>query len=128
MHFARENREKISEQLIYLWDVAVLEINMRIGVPKEIKNFEFRVGLTPSVVRGLTQRGHELFVETQAGAGIGLEDSLYLAAGATIVDSADDVFEVADLIVKVKEPQPPEIARLAPRHTLFTYLHLAPDP
>jgi alanine dehydrogenase len=101
---------------------------MRIGVPKEIKNLEFRVGLTPSVVRGLTQRGHELFVETGAGAGIGLGDALYRAAGATIVDDADAVFENAELIVKVKEPQPVEIARLKPRHTLFTYLHLAPDP
>ena len=101
---------------------------MRIGVPKEIKNLEFRVGLTPSVVRGLTQCGHELFVETQAGAGIGLDDALYQAAGATVLDSADGVFEAADLIVKVKEPQAVEIARLTPRHTLFTYLHLAPDP
>jgi alanine dehydrogenase len=101
---------------------------MRIGVPKEIKNLEFRVGLTPSVVRGLTQRGHTLFVETMAGDGIGLGDDLYRAAGATIVDSAEGVFEAADLIVKVKEPQAVEIARLTPRHTLFTYLHLAPDP
>jgi alanine dehydrogenase len=101
---------------------------MRIGVPKEIKNLEFRVGLTPSVVRGLTQRGHELFVETGAGDGIGLGDALYRAAGATILDDADAVFEYAELIVKVKEPQPVEIARLKPRHTLFTYLHLAPDP
>jgi alanine dehydrogenase len=101
---------------------------MRIGVPKEIKNLEFRVGLTPSVVRGLTQRGHALFVETGAGDGIGLGDALYRAAGATILDDADAVFESAELIVKVKEPQPVEIARLKPRHTLFTYLHLAPDP
>jgi alanine dehydrogenase len=101
---------------------------MRIGVPKEIKNLEFRVGLTPSVVRGLTDRGHEVFVETQAGAGIGLDDALYETSGATILESADAVFEAAELIVKVKEPQPAEIARLRPRHTLFTYLHLAPDP
>jgi alanine dehydrogenase len=101
---------------------------MRIGVPKEIKNLEFRVGLTPSVVRGLTQRGHRLFVETGAGAGIGLDDALYRAAGATILDTADAVFESAELIIKVKEPQPIEIARLKPHHTLFTYLHLAPDP
>jgi alanine dehydrogenase len=101
---------------------------MRIGVPKEIKNLEFRVGLTPSVVRGLTQRGHKLFVETGAGAGIGLDDALYQAAGATILATADAVFESAELIVKVKEPQPVEIARLKPHHTLFTYLHLAPDP
>jgi alanine dehydrogenase len=101
---------------------------MRIGVPKEIKNLEFRVGLTPSVVSGLTRRGHEVFVETGAGDGIGLGDALYRAAGAAIVDTADAVFDSAELIVKVKEPQPVEIARLKPRHTLFTYLHLAPDP
>jgi len=101
---------------------------MRIGVPKEIKNLEFRVGLTPSVVRGLTQRGHSVFVETMAGDGIGLSDALYQAAGATIVADGDAVFEAASLIVKVKEPQPVEIARLKARHTLFTYLHLAPDP
>jgi alanine dehydrogenase len=101
---------------------------MRIGVPKEIKNLEFRVGLTPSVVHGLTGRGHEVFVETDAGSGIGIDDALYRAAGATILNNADAVFESADLIVKVKEPQPVEIAMLRPRHTLFTYLHLAPDP
>src|SRR5581483_8371257 len=83
---------------------------------------------TPSVVRGLTRSGHEVFVETQAGAGIGLDDALYQAAGATILEGASDVFDAADLIVKVKEPQPSEIARLGSRHTLFTYLHLAPDP
>jgi alanine dehydrogenase len=102
--------------------------HMRIGVPKEIKNLEFRVGLTPSVVRGLTQRGHEVVVETLAGSGIGLSDALYEAAGARIVESGEAVFETAELIVKVKEPQPIEIARLKPHHTLFTYLHLAPDP
>ena len=101
---------------------------MRIGVPKEIKNLEFRVGLTPSVVRGLTQRGHSVFVETMAGDGIGLGDALYEAAGARIVADGEAVFEAANLIVKVKEPQPVEIARLKARHTLFTYLHLAPDP
>src|SRR5437660_1335106 len=77
---------------------------------------------------GLTAQGHKLFVETNAGDGIGLGDDLYRAAGATILDSGDAVFEAAELIVKVKEPQPVEIARLKPRHTLFTYLHLAPDP
>jgi alanine dehydrogenase len=101
---------------------------MRIGVPREIKNLEFRVGLTPSVVRGLTGKGHKVFVETNAGDGIGLGDDLYESAGATILDSGEAVFEAAELIVKVKEPQAVEIARLKPRHTLFTYLHLAPDP
>lgn len=101
---------------------------MRIGVPKEIKTLEFRVAATPGVVRQLVQSGHEVFVETGAGAGIGLSDKDYADAGATVLDTADAVFEAADLIVKVKEPQAVEIARLRPRHTLFTYLHLAADP
>ena len=100
---------------------------MRIGVPKEIKTLEFRVSATPGVVRHLVQDGHEVFVETKAGVGVGIEDSAYVEAGAIMAPSADAVFEAADLIVKVKEPQPVEIARLTPRHTLFTYLHLAAD-
>lgn len=101
---------------------------MRIGVPKEIKNSEFRVGMIPAAVRELTARGHQVYVETNAGAAIGLDDPVYVRAGATIVSSAAEVFGVADMIVKVKEPQPEEIKRLKPGQTLFTYLHLAPDP
>jgi alanine dehydrogenase len=101
---------------------------MRIGVPKEIKNHEYRVGMTPAAVRELTSRGHEVFVETMAGDGIGLSDENYTRVGAKILKTADEVFDAADMIVKVKEPQPVEIKRLKPKHTLFTYLHLAPDP
>ena len=101
---------------------------MRIGVPKEIKIEENRVGLIPSSVRDLARHGHEVLVETGAGLGIGIADDAYRAAGATILTSAEKVFAGAELIVKVKEPQPVEIARLTSRHTLFTYLHLAPDP
>src|SRR6201992_4221219 len=101
---------------------------MRIGVPKEIKNHEYRVGMTPAAVRELTSRGHEVFVETNAGGGIDLGDDKYVKAGAKILPNADEVFANADMIVKVKEPQPVEIKRLRPGQTLFTYLHLAPDP
>lgn len=100
---------------------------MRVGVPKEIKNHEYRVGLTPDSVRELAAHGHEVFIETKAGAGIGSDDAAYEAAGAKVLSSAADVFEQADLIVKVKEPQAVERALLQPKHTLFTYLHLAPD-
>jgi len=100
---------------------------MRIGVPKEIKNHEYRVGLTPSSVAELVAAGHEVIVETKAGAGIDFEDSDYVEAGAKVVGSAREVFAGADMIVKVKEPQASEIAMLEPRHVLFTYLHLAPD-
>ena len=101
---------------------------MRIGIPKEIKTLEFRVAATPGVVQHLTERGHEVFVETQAGTGVGLNDADYQAAGATVLDTADEVFAAAQLVVKVKEPQPVEIARLRPDHVLFTYLHLAAAP
>jgi alanine dehydrogenase len=101
---------------------------MKIGVPKEIKTLEFRVGLVPPVVHQLTVYGHQVFVESGAGAGIGQSDEDYKKAGATILPNADEVFKAADMIVKVKEPQPVEIARLKPHHILFTYLHLAPDP
>jgi alanine dehydrogenase len=100
---------------------------MRIGVPKEIKTLEFRVSATPGIVHQLVQDGHEVFVETGAGAGVGIADAAYAEAGATVLPTADAVFDAADLIVKVKEPQAIEIARLKPRHTLFTYLHLAAD-
>jgi alanine dehydrogenase len=101
---------------------------MRVGVPKEIKNHEYRVGMTPPAVRELTSRGHEVFVETMAGEGIGLHDELYTRVGAKILQTADEVFASADMIVKVKEPQPAEIKRLRSGQVLFTYLHLAPDP
>jgi alanine dehydrogenase len=100
---------------------------MRIGVPKEIKNNEYRVGLTPASVEELVGAGHELFVETKAGEDIDCPDSAYEKAGATILPTEADVFKASDMIVKVKEPQPQEIALLEPRHILFTYLHLAAD-
>ena len=100
---------------------------MRVGVPKEIKNHEYRVGLIPAAVRELSNRGHEVFVQATAGAGIGLEDSAYEAVGATILADAAQVFDRAEMIVKVKEPQAVERAMLRADHTLFTYLHLAPD-
>ncbi|MGC6401269.1 alanine dehydrogenase [Sphingomonas sp. FW199] len=100
---------------------------MRIGVPKEIKNHEYRVGLTPPGVAELTARGHQVIVQTGAGSGIDFADSDYQAAGATIAPDAASVFAGSDMIVKVKEPQPSEIAMLEARHTLFTYLHLAAD-
>ncbi len=101
---------------------------MRVGVPKEIKVHEYRVGLTPASVAELTAAGHEVIVETKAGMGIDFSDKAYIDAGATIAPDADAVFAAADMIVKVKEPQAVEIARLRPHHLLFTYLHLAPDP
>ncbi|MGH6958526.1 MAG: alanine dehydrogenase, partial [Caulobacteraceae bacterium] len=100
---------------------------MRIGVPKEIKTLEFRVGATPGLVQRLVREGHEVFFEAGAAAGIGIADEAYAALGARILPNAEAVFEAADLIVKVKEPQAAEIARLKPRHILFTYLHLAAD-
>ncbi|HVJ04027.1 MAG TPA: alanine dehydrogenase [Sphingomonas sp.] len=100
---------------------------MRVGVPKEIKNHEYRVGLTPASVAELVHAGHQVLVETQAGMGIDFDDDAYTAVGATIAPDAATVFAGSDMIVKVKEPQPQEIALLEPRHTLFTYLHLAAD-
>jgi alanine dehydrogenase len=101
---------------------------MRIGVPKEIKNHEYRVGLTPASVRELVSRGHEVVLQTAAGAEIGLSDDMYTAAGARIVATAADVFAFAEMIVKVKEPQPAECAMLRAGQILYAYLHLAPDP
>ncbi len=101
---------------------------MRIGVPKEVKDQEFRVGLTPASVREIAAHGHEVMVESGAGVGIGATDALYVEAGARIVPAADEVFARADMIVKVKEPQKAERQRLRPGQVLFTYLHLAPDP
>src|SRR3954451_5007665 len=100
---------------------------MRIGVPKEIKVHEYRVGLTPASGAELVAHGHELFVETKAGNGIDCPDGAYEKAGAKILPDAAAVLQAADMTVKVKEPQPSEIALLEPRHILFTYLHLAAD-
>ena len=100
---------------------------MRVGVPKEIKNHEYRVGLTPGSVAELIHAGHALLVETGAGLGIDFSDADYEKVGATIVADAKSVFAGSDMIVKVKEPQPSEIAMLEARHILFTYLHLAAD-
>ena len=100
---------------------------MRIGLPKEIKNHEMRVGLTPDSVFELTRRGHSVLVETQAGVGIGADDDTYKAVGAEIAPDAASVFDATEMIVKVKEPLAVERAMLRENHTLFTYLHLAPD-
>lgn len=101
---------------------------MRIGVPKEIKNHEYRVGLTPSSVRELVANGHTVTVQTGAGKGIEIEDEHYRQAGALIANTAAEIFENAELIVKVKEPQPNECAMCREGQVIFTYLHLAPDP
>jgi alanine dehydrogenase len=101
---------------------------MLIGVPKEIKTEEHRVGMIPSSVREAVHHGHEVIVQTNAGHAIGLDDDDYQGAGAEVVDSAEEVFARAEMIVKVKEPQPVECAMLREGQVLFTYLHLAPDP
>ncbi len=100
---------------------------MKIGVPKEIKTLEFRVGMTPAGVHEVVGDGHEVIVETNAGMGIGESDAAYEAAGATVVATPEEVFAAADMIVKVKEPQLHECAMLSPGQVLFTYLHLAAD-
>ncbi len=101
---------------------------MLVGVPKEIKNHEYRVGLTPASVNELVAHGHEVMVETNAGARIGFDDESYIAAGAKIAPNQDAVFDAAEMVVKVKEPQPQECKKLRAGQLLFTYLHLAPDP
>jgi alanine dehydrogenase len=103
-------------------------LSMRVGVPKEIKVHEYRVGLVPAGVRELTAAGHDVLVETGAGSGIGFDDEHYKAVGAQIAATAADVFGRSDLVVKVKEPQPAECSLLRPGQVLFTYLHLAADP
>jgi alanine dehydrogenase len=100
---------------------------MQVGVPKEIKTHEYRVGMTPAGVRELVQQGHTVVVEHNAGGGIGFDDDAYRTVGATIAATAPEVFAAADMIVKVKEPQPSEIALLRRGQVLFTYLHLAAD-
>ncbi|MBD7922728.1 alanine dehydrogenase [Xanthomonas sp. CFBP 8703] len=101
---------------------------MLVGVPKEIKNHEYRIGLTPAGVRELVLHGHQVLVQRDGGQAIGLTDADYARAGARLADDAASVFAQADMIVKVKEPQPDECAMLRPGQLLFTYLHLAPDP
>ncbi|WP_395646546.1 alanine dehydrogenase [Terricaulis sp.] len=101
---------------------------MRVGCPKEIKVHEYRVGLTPESAAELVRSGHEVLLETKAGEGIGAPDKVYEKVGVKILPNADAVFAESEMIVKVKEPQAVEIARLKPNHVLFTYLHLAPDP
>jgi alanine dehydrogenase len=101
---------------------------MRIGVPKEIKVHEYRVGLVPAGVRELVAAGHEVLIETAAGNGIGVDDEQFRASGASIAPRAAEVFQRADMVVKVKEPQPAECEMLRPGQVLFTYLHLAADP
>lgn len=101
---------------------------MLIGIPKEIKNHEYRVGLTPTSARELAALGHSVIVETNAGKGAGFENEQYIAAGAKIAPTAQDVFSQSDMIIKVKEPQPQECKMLRPGQIIFTYLHLAPDP
>ena len=100
---------------------------MKIGLPKEIKDNEYRVGLTPAGVKALTDGGHAVYVEKVAGAGSGFPDDLYVRAGATMLDTADEVWATGDMIVKVKEPIKPEYPRMRAGQVLFTYLHLAPD-
>src|SRR5690606_6967051 len=101
---------------------------MLIGVPKEIKNHEYRVGMTPGSVREAVAHGHHVMVQTGAGTAIGLSDEQYLAVGAKIAVTASEIYAAADMIVKVKEPQPQECELLRAGQILFTYLHLAPDP
>ncbi len=101
---------------------------MLVGVPKEIKNHEYRVGLTPAAVKEFVANGHQVVVETNAGTAIGFDNDMYVAAGAEIANTATEIFEKAEMIVKVKEPQPNECKMLSEGQTLYTYLHLAPDP
>ncbi|MEL6965404.1 MAG: FAD-dependent oxidoreductase, partial [Pseudomonadota bacterium] len=101
---------------------------MRIGTPREIKNHEYRVGLTPESAAELIAHGHEVLVEAGAGLGIGADDQAYANAGASIIDTAEEIFQRSDMIVKVKEPQAVERKMLRPGQILYTYLHLAPDP
>ncbi|MBT6264594.1 MAG: alanine dehydrogenase [Halieaceae bacterium] len=101
---------------------------MIVGIPKEIKNHEYRIGMTPAGVRELINRGHQVLVETEGGVGVGFDNASYEAVGAQIVASPEDIFAAADMIIKVKEPQANECRMLRSGQVLFTYLHLAPDP
>src|SRR5215210_2098153 len=101
---------------------------MKIGLPKEIKDNEYRVGLTPAGVLALTHAGHDVYVQKTAGDGSGFADDQYVKAGGQLLDTADDVWGEGDMIVKVKEPIAPEYPRMRENQLLFTYLHLAPEP
>ena len=101
---------------------------MIVGIPKEIKNHEYRIGMTPAGVRELVNRGHQVLVETEGGVGVGFDNASFEAVGAQIISSPEDIFAAADMIIKVKEPQPNECRMLRSGQILFTYLHLAPDP
>lgn len=101
---------------------------MLIGVPKEIKNHEYRIGLTPAAVREYVENGHDVIIENNGGAAIGFTNEQYMEAGATIIDTPEEIFQRADMIVKVKEPQPNECKMLREDQILYTFLHLAPDP
>ncbi|MEA2424131.1 MAG: alanine dehydrogenase [Thermoleophilaceae bacterium] len=101
---------------------------MKVGVPTEVKTDEYRVAITPAGVRELSQRGHDVYIQSGAGDGSAMKDADYVAQGAEILPDAQSVFDAAELILGVKEPQPGEVAMLRPEHTLFTYLHLAPAP
>jgi len=100
---------------------------MKIGLPKEIKDNEYRVGLTPAGVQALAHAGHDVFVQKTAGEGSGFTDEQYVKAGGQLLDTADDVWQTGDMIVKVKEPVAPEYPRMRENQLLFTYLHLAPE-
>ena len=100
---------------------------MRVGVPKEVKPDEYRIAMLPVGAELMRKNGHEVYVETQAGVGSGFSDDDYAKAGATIVPTAAEVFEKAEMIVKVKEPQPQEISRFRPGQIVFTYMHFAAD-
>ncbi|UTW04506.1 alanine dehydrogenase [Amphritea atlantica] len=101
---------------------------MLIGIPKEIKNNEYRIGMTPAGVRELVAHGHQVMMQRDGGTAIGLSNQQYEAAGAKLIDTAEEIFATAEMIIKVKEPQPNECKMLRPGQLLFTYLHLAPDP
>lgn len=118
----------LAGQPVYLNLGNIADISMLIGVPKEIKNHEYRVGMTPTSVRELVKHGHGVIVETNAGIGISATNDAYRTAGGVIVDTAAEIFARADMIVKVKEPQAVERAMLRESQILYTYLHLAPDP
>src|SRR5947208_6810550 len=100
---------------------------MKIGLPKEIKDNEYRVGLTPAGVNALVHAGHEVFVQKTAGEGSGFTDEQYVNAGGKLLDTADEIWQTGDMIVKVKEPVAPEYPRMRENQVLFTYLHLAPE-
>src|SRR5690606_2007916 len=117
-----QSKHKYFEKLPFFGD-----LEMKIGLPKEIKDNEYRVGLTPAGVNALVNAGHTLYVQKSAGEGSGFTDDQYVSAGGKILDTADDVWGEGDMIVKVKEPIQPEYARMRENQLLFTYLHLAPE-